>query len=38
MELAALPETVEACRAVAARYDWDKAIAPRLEAIYRGIK
>ena len=36
MELAGRPETVEACRAVAARYDWDQAIVPRLEAIYRG--
>ena len=34
-ELARLPETAEACRAVAARYDWDQAIVPRLEAIYR---
>ena len=38
MQLAALPETVEACRAAARRYDWDQAIAPRLEAIYRGIQ
>ena len=36
MELAGRPQTVEACRAVAARYDWDRAIVPRLEAIYRG--
>jgi len=36
LELAGRRETVEACRAVAARYDWDKAIVPRLEAIYRG--
>jgi phosphatidylinositol alpha-mannosyltransferase len=34
MELAGRPETVEACRAVAARYDWDTAIVPQLEAIY----
>lgn len=38
MELARRPETIEACRAVAARYDWDRAIVPRLEAIYRGIQ
>jgi glycosyltransferase involved in cell wall biosynthesis len=38
MELTRLPETVEACRTVAARYDWDRAIVPRLEAIYRGIQ
>ena len=37
MELAGLPETVEACRAVASRYDWDQAIVPRLEAIYRNV-
>jgi phosphatidylinositol alpha-mannosyltransferase len=35
MELAARPDTVDACRAVAARYDWDQAIVPRVEAIYR---
>jgi glycosyltransferase involved in cell wall biosynthesis len=38
LELAGLAETVEACRAVATRYDWDKAIVPRLEAIYRGVR
>ena len=36
IELAVRPETVDACRAVAARYDWDRAIVPRLESIYRG--
>lgn len=36
MELSVRSETVDACRAVAARYDWDQAIVPRLEAIYRG--
>jgi len=36
IELARRPDTVEACRAVAARYDWDQAIVPQLEAIYRG--
>ena len=36
IELAGRAETVDACRAVAARYDWDAAIVPRLEAIYRG--
>jgi glycosyltransferase involved in cell wall biosynthesis len=36
MQLARLPETVDACRAVAARYDWDQAIVPRMEAMYRG--
>jgi glycosyltransferase involved in cell wall biosynthesis len=38
LALARLPGTSEACRAVAARYDWDQAIAPRLEAIYRGLE
>jgi phosphatidyl-myo-inositol alpha-mannosyltransferase len=38
LELAQQPETVGACRAVAARYDWDQAIVPRLEAIYRAIE
>jgi phosphatidylinositol alpha-mannosyltransferase len=37
MELAVRPETIEACRAVAARYDWDQAIVPQLEAVYRGL-
>jgi glycosyltransferase involved in cell wall biosynthesis len=35
-ELARAPGTVDACRAVAARYDWDEAIVPRLETIYGG--
>jgi glycosyltransferase involved in cell wall biosynthesis len=37
MDLARRTETIEACRTVAARYDWDGAIVPRLEAIYRGL-
>jgi phosphatidyl-myo-inositol alpha-mannosyltransferase len=37
IELAARPDAVEACRAVAGRYDWDQAIVPRLEAVYRGV-
>lgn len=37
LELTRRSETVDACRAVAARYDWDLAIVPRLEAIYRGL-
>jgi phosphatidylinositol alpha-mannosyltransferase len=34
--LAADGETVARCRATAERYDWDAALAPRLEAIYEG--
>lgn len=34
LELARSPGVVSSCRGVAARYDWDDAIAPRLEAIY----
>ena len=34
LHLAAVPEVAERCRAVAAGYDWDGAIAPRLEELY----
>jgi glycosyltransferase involved in cell wall biosynthesis len=34
LSLAGAPGTVEACRAVARRYDWDEAIAPLLEDLY----
>jgi glycosyltransferase involved in cell wall biosynthesis len=34
LSLAEQPPTVDACRAVAARFDWDDAIAPLLESIY----
>jgi glycosyltransferase involved in cell wall biosynthesis len=33
-ELSGQPGTVEACRAVAAEYDWDLSIAPLLEDLY----
>ena len=33
--LARRPETVEACRASAAPYDWDRGLAPLCEALYR---
>jgi phosphatidylinositol alpha-mannosyltransferase len=36
LALARDPATVGRARAVAARYDWDEAIAPALEATYRG--
>jgi phosphatidylinositol alpha-mannosyltransferase len=36
LELARQPETVEACRATAARFDWDGALAPQCEALYAG--
>lgn len=36
LDLARRPETVAACRATAARFDWDSAIAPLVESIYRG--
>jgi glycosyltransferase involved in cell wall biosynthesis len=36
LALAGGPGTVEACRATAARFDWDDAIAPLLEGLYRG--
>lgn len=36
IELATKPDSVDACRAVAARFDWDKAIAPLLEELYQG--
>ncbi len=35
-ELARRPETVGACRATAARFDWDAALAPLVEELYRG--
>ncbi len=34
LDLAGTPDTAAACRAVAARYDWDTAIVPRLEQVY----
>jgi phosphatidylinositol alpha-mannosyltransferase len=34
LDLAKAPETVEACRALAAAHDWDTAIADRLEELY----
>jgi phosphatidylinositol alpha-mannosyltransferase len=36
LRLARDPSTVQRARAVAAAYDWDEAIAPGLEATYRG--
>lgn len=36
LELAADSGCRDACRAIAARYDWDAAIAPALESIYTG--
>lgn len=36
LDLSQQPDTAEACRSVAARYDWRRAIVPRLEGIYRG--
>jgi glycosyltransferase involved in cell wall biosynthesis len=36
LDLAAHPETASRCRAAAAAYDWDAAIAPLLEEIYAG--
>jgi hypothetical protein len=30
------PGTVAACRAAAARFDWDEALAPLCESIYAG--
>ena len=35
-ELARRAETVEACRATAARFDWDSALAPLVEDLYQG--
>lgn len=35
-DLARRPQTVEACRATAARFDWDTALAPLAEDLYRG--
>lgn len=34
-ELARRSQTVEACRATAARFDWDTALAPLVESLYR---
>lgn len=34
LDLAADPTTVDSCRSVASRFDWDDAIAPLLETIY----
>jgi len=36
LELARRPETAERCRRSAAAFDWDAAIAPRLEDLYSG--
>jgi glycosyltransferase involved in cell wall biosynthesis len=36
LELARVPDTVEACRSVAVQYDWRRSVVPRLEAIYDG--
>jgi glycosyltransferase involved in cell wall biosynthesis len=36
LELARRPETVEACRASAEPFDWDKALAPSVERLYAG--
>lgn len=36
LELSQQPGTVERCREVAARYDWDAAVAPLLERLYEG--
>jgi glycosyltransferase involved in cell wall biosynthesis len=35
-ELAATPGIAEACRAAAARHDWDTHVAPSIEALYLG--
>jgi D-inositol-3-phosphate glycosyltransferase len=34
LDLARQPQTVEACRSFAARFDWDQALAPLLERLY----
>jgi glycosyltransferase involved in cell wall biosynthesis len=34
LDLARQPQTVEACRSFAARFDWDEALAPLLERLY----
>jgi len=36
LALAGAPGTVDACRTVAERFDWDLAIAPLLEELYAG--
>jgi glycosyltransferase involved in cell wall biosynthesis len=36
-ELSRAPETVEACRLSAERFDWDKGLAPLCEALYAGV-
>lgn len=35
IELARLPDTVDACRAISEQHDWQRAVAPRIERIYR---
>jgi glycosyltransferase involved in cell wall biosynthesis len=37
LEMAELPETVDACRAAAEPYDWRTGIVPKVEALYRGV-
>ncbi len=37
LDLSQKPETVDACRAFARRYDWDEALAPHLEELYAGV-
>jgi glycosyltransferase involved in cell wall biosynthesis len=34
LELSQRPETADACRAAAMPYDWDLALAPRMEELY----
>ncbi len=36
LELARDPSTSERCRAAAGRYDWDRVVAPEIEALYLG--
>jgi phosphatidylinositol alpha-mannosyltransferase len=36
LDLATRPETAASCRAAALPYDWDAALAPRMEEIYAG--
>ena len=35
-DLARRPETVDACRAAAERFDWDRSLAPLVERLYAG--
>jgi glycosyltransferase involved in cell wall biosynthesis len=35
-DLARRPQTVEACRSSAGRFDWDRGLAPLVERLYRG--